>query len=85
MDLERVSMSVRDESRHQSASVLRALHLTSAIVLSSKIHLVENNDFIILISYMGLNDLIESNPTLFRIIAVIGGLLVGYIIYIIQF
>jgi len=46
---------------------------------------LENNDFIILISYMGLNDLIESNPTLFRIIAVIGGLLVGYIIYIIQF
>ena len=83
MNLEKVSMRVRDESRHPSASVSRALHLASEIVLSWKIHLVENNGFIILISYMGLNDLIESNPTLFRIIAVIGGLIIGYIIYII--
>ena len=37
-----------------------------------------------IILYMDLNDLIESNPTLFRIIAVVGGLLIGYIIYISQ-
>ena len=33
---------------------------------------------------MNLNDLIESNPGLFRVIAIVGGLLIGYIIYIIQ-
>ena len=29
-------------------------------------------------------NLIESNPGLFRVIAIVGGLLIGYIIYIIQ-
>lgn len=33
---------------------------------------------------MDLNDLIESNPGLFRVIAIVGGLLIGYIIYIFQ-
>ncbi len=33
---------------------------------------------------MNLNDLIEGNPGLFRVIAIVGGLLIGYIIYIIQ-
>jgi len=37
-----------------------------------------------IISDMDLNDLIESNPGLFRVIAIVGGLLIGYIIYIIQ-
>ena len=35
-------------------------------------------------SAMDLNDLIESNPTAFRVIAVIGGLAIGYIIFILQ-
>jgi len=33
---------------------------------------------------MDINDLIESNPALFRVIAILGGLLIGYIIYILQ-
>jgi len=33
---------------------------------------------------MDLNDLIESNPGLFRVIAIVGGLLIGYIIYILR-
>ena len=33
---------------------------------------------------MNLNDLIENNPTAFRVIAVVGGLAIGYIIFILQ-
>jgi len=33
---------------------------------------------------MNINDLIESNPILFRVIAILGGLIIGYIIYILQ-
>jgi len=33
---------------------------------------------------MDINDLIESNPGLFRVIAILGGLIIGYIIYILQ-
>tara|TARA_E500000178_G_C16434857_1_gene493220 strand:+ start:443 stop:547 length:105 start_codon:yes stop_codon:yes gene_type:complete len=33
---------------------------------------------------MDLNDLIENNPGLFRVIAIVGGLLIGYLIYIFQ-
>jgi len=33
---------------------------------------------------MDLNDLIENNPTAFRVIAVIGGLVIGYIIFLLQ-
>tara|TARA_Y100000768_G_C23668754_1_gene536709 strand:- start:248 stop:391 length:144 start_codon:yes stop_codon:yes gene_type:complete len=46
--------------------------------------MLDNYYLFTIISYMGLSDLIESNPTLFRVIAVVGGLLIGYIIYIIQ-
>ena len=47
-------------------------------------HMLDNYYLFIIILRMDLNDLIESNPTLFRVIAVVGGLLIGYIIYIIQ-
>jgi len=33
---------------------------------------------------MDLNNLIQNNPGLFRVIAIVGGLLIGYVIYIIQ-
>ena len=46
--------------------------------------MLDNYYLFYIILYMDLNDLIESNPTLFRIIAVVGGLLIGYIIYISQ-
>lgn len=33
---------------------------------------------------MDINDLIENNPALFRVIAIVGGLVIGYIIYLFQ-
>ena len=46
--------------------------------------MLDNYYLFTIILCMDLNDLIENNPTLFRVIAVVGGLLIGYIIYIIQ-
>ena len=40
------------------------------------------NNFLIL--SMNLDELIKNNPALFRVIAIVGGLLIGYLIYIIQ-
>ena len=40
------------------------------------------NNFLIL--SMDLDELIKNNPSLFRVIAIVGGLLIGYFIYIIQ-
>ena len=46
--------------------------------------ILEKYSYILLILNMDINDLIESNPTLFRVIAILGGLIIGYIIYILQ-
>ena len=50
----------------------------------SKQVVIENYIIFYLKLAMDLNDLIESNPTAFRVIAVIGGLAIGYIIFILQ-
>ena len=58
------------------------LYKTTTIYL--KLILIENYMIFYLKSAMDLNDLIESNPTAFRVIAVIGGLAIGSIIFILQ-